>query len=48
MVNYIVENQQSQYYAHLFEHCMIRLISKGIKLQGLFESGILGHSLNYE
>lgn len=48
MVNYIVENQQSQYFAHLFDHCMVEMISKGIKLHGLFKSGILNHSFNYE
>ena len=48
MVDYIVEYQHSQYYAHLFDHCMVQLISKGIKLHGLFSSDILNHSFNYE
>lgn len=47
MIDYIVENQKSSCFAHLFEHNLVKLLDKGISLTNLFSSGILNNTVDF-
>ena len=48
MIDYIVEYQNSYYYGHLFNHNVIDLINKGVKMKELFKSNIFNHTFDYD
>lgn len=48
MIDYIVEYQNSYFYGHLFNHNVIELVNKGVKMSPLFKSRIFNHTFDYD
>lgn len=48
MIDYIVEYQNSYYYAHLFNFNVVELLNKGVYMTKLFESNIFNHEFDYD
>lgn len=48
MIDYIIKYQNSFVFAHLFEHNLVLLIQKAVKLVDLFKSNVLIHEFDYD
>lgn len=48
MVDYIVQYQNSFYFAHLFQYNVVELLNKGVAMTRLFRSRIFNHTFDYD
>jgi hypothetical protein len=48
MIEYIVQNQNSYFYSHLFEKNLVDLLQKGVQLTNLFNSKIFYHDFDFD
>lgn len=48
MIEYIVQNQNSYFYSHLFENNLVDLLQKNVKLTALFNSKIFYHDFDFD
>lgn len=48
MVQYIIRFQNSHVYAHLFEHNLVDLISKGCAMEALFLSNVFNYTFDFD
>ena len=48
MIDYIVEYQDSYFYAHLFQHNIVQLLKKGVEMADLFDSHIFNHTFDFD
>ena len=48
MIEYIIKYQNSFVFSHLFEHNLVDLLQKEVKVEGLFNSKILSYSLDFD
>ena len=48
MIEYIVQNQNSYFYSHLFEKNLVQLLEKGASLTNLFNSRVFNHEFDFD
>tara|TARA_B110000305_G_C19316972_1_gene576967 strand:+ start:338 stop:616 length:279 start_codon:yes stop_codon:yes gene_type:complete len=48
MVSYIIKFQNTHVYAHLFEHNLVDLITKGCAMEALFLSNVFNYTFDFD